>query len=381
MLPSSSFRPNFFRLFSKEKNKKIWRWFIMRKGLWKALIVMGTWSLLFVASGILLPSGAGAEEVSLTGAGATFPYPLYSKWFYEYNKLHPEIRINYQSIGSGGGIRQIIEGTVDFGASDGAMTDEQLKKAPDILHIPMVAGAVVIVYNFPGAPPGLRFTPETIAGIFLGEITEWNDPKIVESNPGVKLPDLKIIVVHRSDGSGTTNIFTKYLSTVSKTWEEKVGAGTSVNWPTGLGGKGNEGVAGLVKQVPGSIGYVELAYAYQNKLIYGWVRNRAGKFIEPTLESTTAAMAEAVKAKIIPADMRAYFVDAPGEKSYPIAGFTWLLVYKQQKDPKKGKALVEFLWWAIHDGQKMAPTLLYAPLSPELVKLDEQIIKKIVVAE
>ncbi|MFN4182799.1 MAG: phosphate ABC transporter substrate-binding protein PstS [bacterium] len=318
-----------------------------------------------------------AEVVTLTGAGATFPYPLYSKWFYEYNKLFPNVKINYQSIGSGGGIRQIMERTVDFGATDGFMTDEQLEKAPGILHIPMVAGADVVTYNLPGLPGGLRFTPEIIAGIFLGEITDWDDPRIQEVNPGVNFPKHKIIVVHRSDGSGTTAIWTHYLSAVSATWAKKVGAGTSVNWPTGLGGKGNEGVAGLVKQVPGSIGYVELAYAVQNKLPYGQVRNKAGKFVEPTLESITAAMAEAVKARKIPPDTRIYLVDAPGEKSYPIAGFTWLLVYEKQKDPVKGKVLVDFLRWAITEGQKYAPPLLYAPLAPEVVQLNMKIIEKI----
>lgn len=342
---------------------------------------LGAYALLIAVCCAFLPGRAFAKEVTLTGAGATFPYPLYSRWFYEFNKLYPDIKINYQSIGSGGGIRQIMERTVDFGATDGAMLDEQLKKAPGILHIPMVAGAVVITYNLPALPHGLKFTPEIIAGIFLGEITQWNDHRIEEVNPGVNFPDHKIIVVHRSDGSGTTNIFTKYLSAVSKTWAEKVGAGTSVNWPTGLGGKGNEGVAGLVKQLPGSIGYVELAYAVQNKMSYGKVRNKAGEFIEPSLESTTSAMAAAVKAKIIPPDMRAYFVDPPGEKSYPIAGFTWLLVYEKQTDPVKGKALIKFLNWAILEGQKYAPPLLYAPLSPEVVKMNEQIIAKIKIGE
>ncbi len=304
--------------------------------------------------------------MTLTGAGATFPYPLYSKWFDVYEK-QTGVRINYQSIGSGGGIQQITQRTVDFGASDAPMSDEQLAAAPGkLLHIPTVIGAVVITYNLPGIDKGLRLTPATLAGIYLGDITRWNDPAIARDNPGLKLPDTAIAVVHRSDGSGTTNIFTDYLSTVSPAWKQRVGKGTSVNWPVGLGGKGSEGVTGQVKQTPGAIGYVELAYAAQNQLPYASVQNQAGRFIEPTLESTTAAAAGAAQA--MPADLRVSIVNAPGEQSYPIAGFTYLLVYQEQSDQAKGAALVDFLWWALHDGQQYAKDLFYAPLPAEVVQ-------------
>ncbi len=314
--------------------------------------------------------GLPARGVALTGAGATFPYPLYSRWFEEYSRLVPGADINYQSIGSGGGIKQITEGTVDFGASDAPLSDEQLAKAPDLVHIPTVAGAEAIVYNLPEVKERLKFTPAVIAGIYLGKIKSWDDPALREANPGVALPARPITVVHRSDGSGTTYIFTHYLSKASPEWKEKVGFGTSVNWPVGLGGKGNEGVAGVVRQTPGSIGYVELAYAVQNRMTYGLVRNRAGKFVEPTLRGTTAAMASV--AGSMPEDLRATFTDAPGEDAYPIAGFTYILLHREQRDKEKAETLVNFLWWAVHDGQAYAEELLYAPLAPEVVKRVEE---------
>ncbi|MCL4466706.1 MAG: phosphate ABC transporter substrate-binding protein PstS [Chloroflexi bacterium] len=324
------------------------------------------------------PSPAGAPAAgagSLTGAGATFPYPLYSKWFDVYEKK-TGVKINYQSIGSGGGIQQITQRTVDFGASDAPMTDEQLKAAPaQILHIPTVIGAVVIIYNLPGVAAGLKLTPEVLSGIYLGEITKWSDSKIAADNPGIKLPDTSIVVVQRSDGSGTTNIFTDYLSNVSATWKDRVGKGTSVKWPVGLGAKGNEGVSGQVKQMAGAIGYVELAYAVQNKLTYAVLKNKAGKFVEPTLDSTTAAAAGAVATT--PEDLRVSIVNAAGDPSYPIAGYTYLLVYKDQTDQAKGKALADFLWWAIHEGQSYAKDLLYAPLPQEIVAKVEAKIKTI----
>jgi phosphate transport system substrate-binding protein len=311
------------------------------------------------------PVPLGAQQL-INGAGATFPYPLYSKWFDEYAKLEPSVRFNYQSIGSGGGIRQISERTVDFGATDSPVTDVQLGKAPaELFHIPTVLGAVAVTYNLPGSPK-LRFTPDILADIFLGKITHWNAPRLVAVNPGVELPDRSIVVVHRSDGSGTTYIFVDYLSKVSKEWEQKVGRGTSVKWPAGLGGKGNEGVAGQVRNTPGALGYVELAYATTNSLSVALVRNQAGQFVEPTIESTTAAAAGA--ANDMPPDFRVSVTNAPGERAYPIASFTWLLVYKEQPDQSKGKALVKFLRWAVHEGQQYAPGLLYAPLPPPVVK-------------
>jgi phosphate transport system substrate-binding protein len=322
-----------------------------------------------------LGAGTASAQMLMNGAGATFPYPIYSKWFDEYTRVDGSVRFNYQSIGSGGGIRQITEQTVDFGASDGPMTDEQLAKAPrPLLHIPTVMGADVATYNLPGDPK-LRFTPELLADIFLGKITTWNDPKIAEVNPGVSLPKTPIVVVHRSDGSGTTYIWVDYLSKVSKEWETKVGRGTSVKWPVGLGGKGNEGVAGQVKNTPGAIGYVELAYAAKNRLPAAPVRNAAGKFVEPTIVSTTAAAASA--AKSMPADFRVSLTNPPGADAYPIASFTWLLVYKDQLDETKGTALVKFLWWASHDGQKYAADLLYAPLPPQVVKQIEGTLSQI----
>ncbi len=315
-------------------------------------------------------SASASAQMMINGAGATFPYPIYSKWFDAYVKVDPSVRFNYQSIGSGGGQKQILEQTVDFGASDGPMSDENLAKAPGkLLHIPTVAGAVVMVSNLPGNP-ALKFDGDTIAGIYLGQIKKWNDPKLTALNPGVKLPDKDIVVVHRSDGSGTTFIFTDYLSKVSSEWKSKVGNNTSVKWPVGIGGKGNEGVSGQVKQTPGAIGYVELIYAIQNKMPYAEVKNKAGEFVKPTLESVTAALATAD----IPDDFRFSMTNAPGKDAYPICGATWLLVYQQQKDAAKGKKLVEFLKWAAKDGEKMAKDLDYAPL-PDNVQ--ERVLKRI----
>jgi phosphate transport system substrate-binding protein len=308
-------------------------------------------------------SATASAQMMINGAGATFPYPIYSKWFDEYAKVDSSVRFNYQSIGSGGGQKQILAQTVDFGASDGPMSDDNLSKASGkLLHIPTVAGAVVITYNLDGNP-ALKLDGETIGNIFLGKIKNWNDPKIAASNPGAKLPDKEIVVVHRSDGSGTTFIFTDYLSKISGEWKEKAGNNTSVNWPTGIGGKGNEGVTGQVKQTPGALGYVELIYATQNKMPYAEVKNAAGEFMKPTLESITAALATAN----IPDDFRFSMTNAPGKDAYPIAGATWLLVYQQQKDAAKGKKLVEFLKWSLTDGEKMAKDLQYAPL-PESVQ-------------
>ena len=315
-------------------------------------------------------SASASAQMMINGAGATFPYPIYSKWFDEYAKVDPSVRFNYQSIGSGGGQKQIMAQTVDFGASDGPMSDENLSKAPGkILHIPTVAGAVVMTYNLEGNP-ALKLDGETIADIFLGKIKKWNDPKIAASNPGTKLPDKEIVVVHRSDGSGTTFIFTDYLSKVSAEWKQKVGNNTSVNWPTGIGGKGNEGVSGQVKQTPGALGYVELIYAIQNKMPYADVKNAAGQFVKPTLESVTAALGTAN----IPDDFRFSMTNAPGSDAYPIAGATWLLVYEQQKDPAKGKKLVEFLKWALTKGEGMAKDLNYAPLPDEV---QQRVLKRI----
>jgi phosphate transport system substrate-binding protein len=315
-------------------------------------------------------SASASAQMMINGAGATFPYPIYSKWFNAYAKVDPSVRFNYQSIGSGGGQKQILSQTVDFGASDGPMSDDNLAKAPGkLLHIPTVAGADVVAYNLPGNPK-LKLDADTIAGIFLGQIKNWNDPKITALNSGTKLPDQEIVVVHRSDGSGTTYIWTDYLSKISPEWKTKVGTNTSVNWPTGIGGKGNEGVAGQVKQTPGGVGYVELVYAVQNKMPYADVKNATGEFVTPTLESITAALATAE----IPDDFRFSMTNAPGKEAYPIAGATWLLVYQQQKDPAKGKKLVEFLKWAGSDGEKMAKDLNYAPL-PESVQ--QRVLKRI----
>jgi phosphate transport system substrate-binding protein len=314
-------------------------------------------------------------QTTLNGAGATFPYPMYSKWFSEYNKLHSDVQINYQSIGSGGGIRQVLNGTVDFGASDGPMSDEQLAQAKTkILHIPTVMGAVVPAYNVPGVSGEIKFTPEALAGIYLGKIQSWNDPALAKANPGVNLPNQPIIAIYRSDGSGTTFIFTDYLSKVSKDWANTVGKGTSVKWPIGMGGKGNEGVAGQVRQLQGSIGYVELIYAVQNSISYGSVRNAAGNFVKASLDGVTEAAASAQK---MPADFRVSITNAPGKTAYPISSFTWLLIPVQAKDPKNGKIIADFLNWMVTDGQKLTSQLSYAPLPESVVEKVKVAIKQV----
>jgi phosphate transport system substrate-binding protein len=318
---------------------------------------------------VALAAGVAAETIQINGAGATFPYPIYSKWFSEYNKLHPNVQINYQSIGSGGGIRQLTGETVFFGATDGPMTNEQLLAAPGkILHFPTVLGAVVPVYNIPGVNAELRFTGAVLADIFLGKITKWNDPAIVKLNAGVKLPSSDITVVHRSDGSGTTYIWVDYLAKVSPEWLKKVGVATAVKWPTGVGGKGNEGVSGLVTQMPGSIGYVELIYALQSRISYGSVQNLAGEFLRGSVQSVTAAAAAA--AAKMPADFRVSITNAEGKGVYPISSFTWLLLYENPKDKGQAKTMVEFMKWALADGQKFAADLGYAPLPAEVVKIE-----------
>ena len=318
---------------------------------------------------------AAMAQTTLNGAGATFPYPMYSKWFSEYHKLHPDIQINYQSIGSGGGIRQVINGTVDFGASDGPMTDDMLKEAKkQILHMPTVLGADVPAYNIPGVTAELKFTPEALAGIFLGHVTKWNDKAISSANPGVNLPDKDIIVVHRSDGSGTSYIWTDYLSKISSEWQSQVGKGASVKWPIGLGGKGNEGVAGSIRQLQGSIGYVELIYAVQNNISYGSVKNSAGNFVKASLDSVTAAAASSPK---MPADFRVSITNAPGKDAYPISSFTWLLIPAQSKDAAHGKILADFLNWMVTDGQKMTAALSYAPLPDGVVQKEKEAIKQV----
>ncbi|PYX06556.1 MAG: phosphate ABC transporter substrate-binding protein PstS [Acidobacteria bacterium] len=300
---------------------------------------------------------------------------MYSKWFSEYRKAHPDVEINYQSIGSGGGIRQVLAGTVDFGATDGPMTDEQLSQAKTkILHIPTVLGADVPAYNIPGVTEELKFTPDVLAGIFLGKITSWNDPALAKINPGVNLPNQPIIVIHRSDGSGTTYIWTDYLSKVSSEWANGPGKGTSVKWPVGLGGKGNEGVAGQIRQLQGSIGYVELIYAVQNKIPYGTVKNAAGNFVKASLESVTAA---AASVKSMPADFRVSITNAPGKDAYPISSFTWLLIPEKSKDPSKGKTLADFLNWMVDDGQKMTAELAYAPLPENVATKVKAAIKQV----
>ncbi|MGB7824524.1 MAG: phosphate ABC transporter substrate-binding protein PstS [Candidatus Sulfotelmatobacter sp.] len=318
-------------------------------------------------------------QTTLNGAGATFPYPMYSKWFSEYHKLHPDVQVNYQSIGSGGGIRQVTEGTVDFGASDMPMTDGQLAEAQGkvktkVLNLPSVLGAVVPAYNIPGVSGEVKFTPDSLAGIFLGKITKWNDKAITSANPGVNFPDKDIIVVHRSDGSGTTFIWTDYLSKISGDWKNQVGSGTSVRWPIGLGGKGNEGVAGSIRQLQGSIGYVELIYAVQNNIPFGSVRNAGGAFLKASLEGVTAAAATAPK---MPADFRVSITNAPGKDAYPISSFTWLLIPAQSKDAAKGKILADFLNWMVTDGQKMTAALSYAPLPESVVQKEKEAIKQV----
>ena len=324
----------------------------------------------FSAVVFLLGSIAGTGSVTLQGAGATFPAPLYQKWLSEYGNLNSKVRIDYQSIGSGGGIKQLKEQTVDFGASDSPMSDADLKSAPgEIVHIPTVLGAVVVTYNLEGVNQPLRFSPEVLVDIFLGKIKKWNDAKIAADNPGVTLPANDITVVHRSDGSGTSAVFTDYLSKVSAEWKDKVGAGTSPSWPTGIGGKGNEGVTGQVKNTPNTIGYVELAYAVKNKLPVAHIKNASGAFIEPTIDAVTAA-ASATAANM-PDDLRVSITNAAGPQAYPISSYTYILVYKDQKDAAKGKALMDFLWWGIHDGESFAKDLQYAPLPEDVVKKAE----------
>ena len=325
---------------------------------------------LLIASVAALAGAQATSGADLTGAGATFPYPIYSKWFDAY-AAKTAVKINYQSIGSGGGVRQISEQTVDFGASDAPMTDEEMSKARGgaILHFPTVLGAVVMTYNVPGVTKSLRLTGDAIADIYLGRITKWDDAKLKALNPGVALPSTDIIVAHRSDGSGTTFIFTDYLTTVSPNWASGPSKGKDVKWPVGLGGKGNEGVAGIVKQTPGAIGYVELAYVKQNRLPYAEVKNAAGEWVAPTIESVTAAAAGAARALPPTTDFRVSIVNAPGRVAYPISSFTWLLVYANQTDATKGKKLVDFLRWAFHEGEGLASSLDYAPLPANMVAM------------
>jgi phosphate transport system substrate-binding protein len=338
-----------------------------------ALALTGIAALTLAACG---GNGGSNSEIRLQGAGATFPNPLYQKWLSEYGKLHTNVKIDYQSIGSGGGIKQIQARTVDFGASDSPMKDDDLKAAPgEILHIPTVLGAVVITYNLVGVGQPLRLASDVIADIFLGKIKKWNDPRLKTDNAAVNFPDAEITVVHRSDGSGTSAVFTDYLSKVSPEWKTKVGAGTSPNWPVGIGGKGNEGVTGQVKQTPNTIGYVELAYAVQNKLPVALIKNKAASFVEPTIDAVTAAAAGSIATT--PEDLRVSITDADGAAAYPISSYTYILAYKAQPDQVKGKVLVDFLWWGIHDGEKFAKELQYAPLPADIVKRAEAKINSI----
>ena len=329
-----------------------------------------------LAALLLAAAPAAAQKIQINGAGATFPFPIYSKWFSEYNKLHPEVEINYQSIGSGGGIKQLTSETVFFGASDGPMTPEQMQGAPGaILHLPTVLGGVVPVYNIPGVNAELKFTGKVLADIFLGKITKWNDAAIKALNTGVNLPASDILVAHRSDGSGTTYIWVDYLSKISPEFKQKVGVGTAVNWPVGVGGKGNEGVSGLVKQTPGAIGYVELIYALQNKIDLGSVQNAAGEFVRSSIDSVTAAAAAA--AAQMPKDFRVSITNAAGPGVYPISSFTWLLFYEAPKDKQRAKIMIDFTKWALTEGQKYAKDLGYAPLPESVVKLELEALKRI----
>jgi len=331
---------------------------------------------LSLACAVTLVAGAAAQTMRINGAGATFPYPIYSKWFSEYNKIHSSVEINYQSIGSGGGIQQVTKQTVFFGASDGPMTPEQMQGAPGkILHFPTVLGAVVPVYNIPNVSAELHFSGPLLADMFLGKITKWNDPAIARLNAGVSLPASDITVAHRADGSGTTYIWVDYLSKVSPEWKSKVGVATSVNWPTGVGGRGNEGVSALVRQTPGAIGYVELIYALQNKIAYGSVQNTAGEFVKASVSSVTAAAAEA--AGKMPPDFRVSITNAPGKGVYPISSFTWLLLYENAKDKAQAKTMVDFMNWALTEGQKYCADLGYAPLPEAVVKLEMAALAKI----
>jgi phosphate transport system substrate-binding protein len=351
----------------------------MKTSLLRHLVLMVATFALTACGGDTQQSAAtqnASPTIQINGAGATFPYPIYSKWFSEYNKLHPNVRINYQSIGSGGGIRQLLNQTVFFGATDGPMTDEQLKSAPGaILHLPTVLGAVVPVYNIPGVTDELKFTGPLLADMYLGKVKKWNDPAIAKLNPGVKLPVTDITVVHRSDGSGTTYIFMDYLSKISPEFKTTVGVNTSVNWPVGVGGKGNEGVSGLVSQTPGSIGYVELIYALQTKIPFGAVQNAAGEFVKASVDSVTKAAAAA--AANMPADFRVSITNAEGAGSYPISSFTWILLYEDPTDKAAAKATVDFMHWALTDGEKYAADLGYAPLPDSVVKLEEAALQKI----
>jgi len=333
-------------------------------------------SLAVLAGVVLLIGGAAAQKLQMNGAGATFPYPIYSKWFSEYNKQHPDVQINYQPIGSGGGVQQVSKQTVFFGASDMPMNAEQLQAAPGkILHLPTVLGAVVPVYNIPNVTTELKFSGPLLADIFLGKITKWNDAGIAKLNPGVTLPASDITVVHRADGSGTTYIWVDYLAKVSPEWKTKVGVNASVNWPTGVGGRGNEGVASTVKQTPGALGYVELIYALQTKQPYGSVQNMAGEFSKASVESVTAAAAAA--AKQMPPDFRVSITNAPGNGVYPISSFTWILLYENAKDKAQARAMVDFMKWALTDGQKFAPDLGYAPLPADVIKLEMAALAKV----
>jgi len=331
---------------------------------------------LTIAAAVLAGATLAADGIQINGAGATFPNPIYQKWFSEYNKLHPDVRINYQSVGSGAGIRQITNRTVFFGATDGPMTNDQLLAAPGkILHFPTVLGAVVPVYNIPGVSSDLKFSGTVLANIFLGTITKWNDPAITQLNPGVTLPGTDITVVHRAEGSGTTYIWVDYLSKVSPEFRKRVGVATSVQWPVGVGGQRNEGVAGLVSQTPGSLGYVELIYALQNKISYGQVQNMNGKFVRASAESVTAA-ADAAAAKM-PADFRVSITNAPGDAVYPASSFTWLLLFENAPDKKQAKTMVEFMKWALADGQKYCVALGYAPLPKPVVDMELKALQQI----
>jgi|SRR5208282_1357131 len=325
---------------------------------------------------MLIAGGSASAQLAINGAGATFPYPLYTRWFNTYARVDSAVRFNYRAIGSGAGINEILARSIDFGASDAPLSDQQLAAAPGkILHFPTVLGADVITYNLPALEQKLRFTGPLIADIFLGKITNWNDSRIAEANPGVKLPDRPIVVCHRSDGSGTTYVFTDYLSKVSPDWKQKIGAGTSVTWPTGQGGEGNQGVIDLVKHRDGAIAYVELAYTLSNKLPVALLRNHDGKWIEPNIRSITSAAASA--AANMPSDFRVSITDAAGAESYPVSSFTYLLVYQQQSDAAKGKALRELIQWALRDGQTFAPPLSYAPLPGTVIAAEENQIKTI----
>jgi phosphate transport system substrate-binding protein len=341
---------------------------------------MGNRRLSVLAAASIAFAAIGVAEVQITGAGATFPNPIYQKWFSEYHKAHPDVQINYQALGSGAGIKQITEGTVDFGASDAIMTEQQIaefkkKQGTNILTLPTVAGADVPTYNLSGVRTGLNFTPEALAGIYLGKITKWNDAAIAGANPGVKLPAADIIVVHRSDASGTTFCWTDYLAKVSGEWKSRVGNGAAVNWPVGIGAKGNDGVAGQVKQTPNAIGYVELIYAESNKLPYGNVKNPAGKFVKPDLSSITAAAAGA--AKTMPADFRISITNQPGAAAYPISTFTWLLIPERMRDPQKAKVMKDFVNWALTAGQSFAEPLTYARLPKEVVAKEQAALAKV----